>query len=256
MILTVSHLTPLSRGKLLTLIIFYAEERESDYNQQLNTKSYDQHEKLRTKKSVNKGIVDVVRTKTFRIAEMSELDKLQHLGLISKICAELDNHLGFSDKTLAEYIIHLGSQHKNNHKAFHKSLHDNGAEFPESFTENLLRIIMRLTGQAAMAKPKEIVNQAPTVPRSAAEVQFPGLARPNSNPIPLEDMASEQIISLVAEKEKPKEQPKEHSSKSASSSQPQLTKESERSRDSDRREGRDIKDRNEKRRDRSSSRDR
>jgi ATP-dependent RNA helicase DHX8/PRP22 len=174
------------------------------------------------------------------ILEMSELDKLQHLGLISKICAELDNHLGFSDKTLAEYIIHLGSQYKNDHKAFHKSLHDNGAEFPESFTENLLRIIMRMTGQAAVAKPKQVADMAPTVPRSAAEVQFPGLARPNSNPVPLEDMASEQIISLIAEKSKAEEPLK-------------LTKESERSRDSDRREGRDRHENS--RRDRSSSRD-
>ena len=128
--------------------------------------------------------------------EMSELDKLQHLGLISKICAELDNHLGFSDKTLAEYIIHLGSQHKNNHKSFHKALYDNGAEFPESFTENLLRIIMRLTGQAAVVKAKE-ASVVPIAPRSAADVKYPGLARPNSNPIPLEDMATEQIVSLI-----------------------------------------------------------
>ena len=193
---------------------------------------------------------------------MSELDKLQHLGLISKICAELDNHLGFSDKTLAEYIIHLGSQHKNNHKTFHKSLYDNGAEFPESFTENLLRIIMRLTGQAVIAKPKETTSIAPSVPRSAAEVQFPGLARPNSNPIPLEDMAQEHIVSLVAEKSRPREstQSTKESERSRDSDRregreinsraPHTTKENERSRDTDRREGREI---NSRRRDRSPS---
>ena len=177
--------------------------------------------------------------------EMSELDKLQHLGLISKICAELDNHLGFSDKTLAEYIIHLGSQHKNNHKSFHKALYDNGAEFPESFTENLLRIIMRLTGQAAAVKAKEAVSVVPIAPRSAADVKYPGLARPNSNPIPLEDMATEQIVSLIAEKPKPKENT-------------EWTKESERSRDSDRREGRGIfaTSRRERSATRSNSRDR
>ena len=194
---------------------------------------------------------------------MSELDKLQHLGLISKICAELDNHLGFSDKTLAEYIIHLASQHKNNHKTFHKSLYDNGAEFPESFTENLLRIIMRLTGQAVTAKPKEATSIAPSVPRSAAEVQFPGLARPNSNPIPLEDMAQEHIVSLVSEKPRQMEPTKTDKESGRSrdngpregsnmnSGAPQITKESERSRDSDRREGREI---NSRRRDRSTSR--
>ena len=176
---------------------------------------------------------------------MSELDKLQHLGLISKICAELDNHLGFSDKTLAEYIIHLGSQHKNDHKLFHKALYDNGAEFPESFTENLLRIIMRLTGQAAVVKAKEDVTLVAIAPRSEADVKYPGLARPNSNPVPLEDMAPEQVVSLVAEKPKPKENT-------------EWTKESERSRDSDRREGRGIfaTSRRERSASRSNSRDR
>jgi ATP-dependent RNA helicase DHX8/PRP22 len=167
---------------------------------------------------------------------MSELDKLQRLGLISKVCAELDNHLGFSDKTLAEYIIHLALQHKNNTKSFHKDLHDNGAEFPESFTENLLRIIMRLTGQAVVAKAKESVSVAPSVPRSEAEVKYPGLARQNTVPVPLEDMASEDLTSIIKEKEKSKPLP---------------------SRDSDRRD-REEKERNdkEKRRGRSDSRDR
>ena len=50
----------------------------------------------------------------------SDLDQLQKLGLISKVCTELDNHLGFSDKTLAEYIIHLASQYKNNSKVLIK----------------------------------------------------------------------------------------------------------------------------------------
>lgn len=166
---------------------------------------------------------------------MSELDKLQRLGLISKVCAELDNHLGFSDKTLAEYIIHLASQHKNNAKSFHKDLHDNGAEFPESFTENLLRIIMRLTGQAVTAKAKESVSVAPSVPRSEAEVKYPGLARQNTVPVPLEGMATEDLTSIV--KEKPKPLP---------------------SRDSDRRD-REEKEKNEKERrgrSRSDSRDR
>jgi ATP-dependent RNA helicase DHX8/PRP22 len=142
---------------------------------------------------------------------MSELDKLQQLGLISKVCAELDNHLGFSDKTLAEYIIMLAKQHSNDPKSFHKALLDNGAEFPESFTENLMRIIMRLTGQALVVKAKELANVPAFIPRNEADARYPGLARPNSDPIPLEDMAHESVISLVPEKwkEKPKEQPKE-----------------------------------------------
>ena len=32
-----------------------------------------------------------------------DIQNLHQLGLISKVCSELDNHLGFSDKTLAEF---------------------------------------------------------------------------------------------------------------------------------------------------------
>ena len=31
---------------------------------------------------------------------MSELEKLEYLSLVSKICTELDNHLGLNDKDL------------------------------------------------------------------------------------------------------------------------------------------------------------
>ncbi|KAJ1407750.1 hypothetical protein B484DRAFT_319915, partial [Ochromonadaceae sp. CCMP2298] len=68
------------------------------------------------------------------------MDDLHRLGLISKVCSELDNHLGFSDKTLAEFIIHLAQKHKQP-KDFQKALLSEGAEFPVSFADNLHRII-------------------------------------------------------------------------------------------------------------------
>lgn len=36
---------------------------------------------------------------------MDELDKLEHLSLVSKICTELENHLGINDKDLGEKFI-------------------------------------------------------------------------------------------------------------------------------------------------------
>ena len=33
---------------------------------------------------------------------MDELDKLEHLSLVSKVCTELDNHLGLNDKDLGK----------------------------------------------------------------------------------------------------------------------------------------------------------
>lgn len=33
---------------------------------------------------------------------MDELEKLEHLSLVSKICTELENHLGLNDKDLGK----------------------------------------------------------------------------------------------------------------------------------------------------------
>lgn len=76
---------------------------------------------------------------------MSELDELQKLALISKVCTELDNHLGLSDRTLAEFITHLARQHPEP-VAFREALADNGAEFPAALCDNLLRIIKLMGG--------------------------------------------------------------------------------------------------------------
>lgn len=38
---------------------------------------------------------------------MEELQQLEQLSLVSKICTELDNHLGINDKDLGELSSHL-----------------------------------------------------------------------------------------------------------------------------------------------------
>lgn len=35
---------------------------------------------------------------------MDELEKLEHLSLVSKICTELENHLGLNDKDLGKFF--------------------------------------------------------------------------------------------------------------------------------------------------------
>ncbi|OCT55285.1 hypothetical protein XELAEV_18003285mg [Xenopus laevis] len=37
-------------------------------------------------------------------AAMDELQKLEYLSLVSKVCTELDNHLGINDKDLGEEL--------------------------------------------------------------------------------------------------------------------------------------------------------
>ncbi|XP_050095306.1 ATP-dependent RNA helicase DHX8 isoform X1 [Anopheles aquasalis] len=107
---------------------------------------------------------------------MEELEQLEHLSLVSKICTELENHLGLNDKDLAEFIIHLAREHPTI-DAFKRELAKNGAEFSDSFTANLLRIIqlMRSAGGGKAVDFEEDDDQS----RALAH-KFPGLAIPNN----------------------------------------------------------------------------
>lgn len=74
---------------------------------------------------------------------MEELEKLQYLSLVSKVCTELENHLGFNDKDMAEFIIQLADENST-FDSFKLALIDNQAQFTDSFIGNLLRIIQHM----------------------------------------------------------------------------------------------------------------
>ena len=74
---------------------------------------------------------------------MDELDKLQYLSLVSKVCTELENHLGFNDKDMAEFIIDLADENST-FDSFKTALIANQAQFTDSFIANLLRIIQHM----------------------------------------------------------------------------------------------------------------
>ncbi|CAN0443087.1 unnamed protein product, partial [Laminaria digitata] len=119
----------------------------------------------------------------------SSIDELQRLSLVSKVCTELDNHLGLSDRTLAEFIIHLASDFPEP-IAFRHALSENGAEFPDSLSDNLLRIIgaMRPSNRGSKSSRAESKRSAaPRVPRNEKEARFPGLAMPNTTVVELEE---------------------------------------------------------------------
>lgn len=65
------------------------------------------------------------------------------MSLVSKVCTELDNHYNMNDKDLAEFIIDLASKN-DNFESFKRVLSENGAEFADSFIENLLRLIKHM----------------------------------------------------------------------------------------------------------------
>lgn len=72
---------------------------------------------------------------------MDDLDELEQLSLVAKICTELENHIGVSDKILSEFILSL---YDRDSTIFQKHLSDNGAEFPETFVTNLHRLITQM----------------------------------------------------------------------------------------------------------------
>ena len=107
---------------------------------------------------------------------MDELRRLEHLSLVSKVCTELDNHYSMNDKDLAEFIIDLANKTKSLSK-FKAALLENGAEFSDSFIENLLRIIQHMTPAGGAAG-----KDGPEGPRpklSLLREQLPCLALPD-----------------------------------------------------------------------------
>ncbi|XP_063975986.1 ATP-dependent RNA helicase DHX8 [Diachasmimorpha longicaudata] len=116
--------------------------------------------------------------------EIDEVAELERLSLVSKICAELENHFGQNDdhKILAQFIIHL-SKKNTTFETFKRALIDNGADtFSDSFIANILRIIQHM-------KPLKLVSD-PVIKTKQDELahKFPGLAVANQAPMPADDV--------------------------------------------------------------------
>jgi ATP-dependent RNA helicase DHX8/PRP22 len=108
-----------------------------------------------------------------------DLFRLEELSLVSKVCTELENHLGVGEKDLAEFIISLAEKNKTLEK-FRSALIKNGADFPESFVANLLRIIQ--TMKPKKQNTKGLVQRSKSVPKDSHNTKkekFPGLCIPD-----------------------------------------------------------------------------
>lgn len=129
---------------------------------------------------------------------MDELEQLEHLSLVSKICTELENHLSINDKDLgkqksvktienvlksliltAEFIIHLAETNPKI-EDFRKALVQNGAEFSDSFTSNLMRIIC-LMKPSLKKKSNQPAFDEKSSEKDVLAYKFPGLAIPNKD---------------------------------------------------------------------------
>lgn len=74
----------------------------------------------------------------------SDIYNLEYLSLVSKITQEIDNHTGINDKVLAEFVISLHDQANKSLSDFKEKLHAAGADFPDSFIENVDRLILSM----------------------------------------------------------------------------------------------------------------
>ena len=104
---------------------------------------------------------------------MDALEKLEYLSLVSKICTELDNHMSLNDKDLAEFIISRAKKAKKLPK-FKQLLKKNGAEFPDSFMNNIFRLIQTMQ-PSLLTKQSEKPELKPT----QADSDFPALCIPD-----------------------------------------------------------------------------
>ncbi|PSR72548.1 hypothetical protein PHLCEN_2v11541 [Hermanssonia centrifuga] len=73
----------------------------------------------------------------------ADLYNLEFLSLVAKITQEIVNHTGLNDKTLAEFVIALHEESRTLSE-FKQKLKDVGANFPESFVENVDRLILNM----------------------------------------------------------------------------------------------------------------
>jgi ATP-dependent RNA helicase DHX8/PRP22 len=69
--------------------------------------------------------------------------KLEHLGLVNRVCRELQNHLGVSDKDLAEYLLDLAGKYQEGLKA---QLEKEGVAIPDALVDSILRISKEKSG--------------------------------------------------------------------------------------------------------------
>ena len=112
---------------------------------------------------------------------MDELEKLQYLSLVSKICTELENHFGINDKDMAEFIISLADEYPA-YEDFKKKVEEFGGEFTESFIANIFRIIQHMKPKKKSKSADDDVDDdgKPKDDRALKRALFPCLAIPNN----------------------------------------------------------------------------
>ncbi|XP_074518866.1 ATP-dependent RNA helicase DHX8-like [Halichoeres trimaculatus] len=109
------------------------------------------------------------------MAALEDIERLEYLSLVSKVCTELENHLGISEKDLAEFIISLAEKHPT-FEEFKAVLCENGADFTDTLTGNLLRLIHTMRPTASTSKAQDIKPQSE---KDKLKEKYPALCKPD-----------------------------------------------------------------------------
>lgn len=92
---------------------------------------------------------------------MDELQKLQHLSLVSKVCVELENHLGINDKDLAEFLIDLVRKNPTL-PAFRNAVTNfSGDPLPDSLTSSIFRFVPSITAPPKLPPKRPRTSTTP-----------------------------------------------------------------------------------------------
>lgn len=150
----------------------------------------------------------------------NDLYNLEFLSLVAKITQEVDNHTGINDKTLAEFVIALHDQSNKSRPAFQEKLKEAGANFPDSFVDNVDRLILSMHPKYKKDRVSVTKNgKVRAVDGELTEQErqkrlFPGLAIQNKElPAVPDDVFLEELGDLVAgRKVRPREQDDEERS--------------------------------------------
>lgn len=136
-----------------------------------------------------------------------DLYELEVLSLVAKITQEVLNYTGIKDKTLAEFVISLHDESKSLSE-FKTMLKDTGADFPDSFIENIDRLILSMhpkhkkksssNGQSNGKQTGGIIDEQEKNRRL-----FPGLALPDQEwrPSAEKDVFLKEVDDMMAQLE-------------------------------------------------------
>ena len=124
----------------------------------------------------------------------ADIYSLEFLSLVAKITQEIDNHIGLNDKTAAEYLISLHDGSNQSLVAFKAKVNEIGLAFPDSFIENVDRLILNMHPKYKMHHAKSRNGKAKAVDTELSELDrkrrlFPGLAVKDKDVPPVSDDA-------------------------------------------------------------------